>query len=401
MGLFEIGVMFAAVAVVGFLAVSLNQSVIPFYILVGMLLGPHVLGAAGLPFIEETDFIEIGAELGIVFLLFFLGLEFNLNRLIANKERISKAGTLDLGVNFGAGLIFGYAIFRSLLPALIVAGIVYISSSAIITKSLIDLGWIANNESNPMLGTLVYEDLFIAVYLSVVSALVLGSGSIEAAAESIAIALGFVFFLLLLVYFGTALFEKLLNTASNEFVVLRAVGVTVFIAGAALSVGVSEAVAAFFVGMTFSSTEHVDELEHLLEPVRDVFAAVFFFWIGLVTDPLLFPAVAGLVFVAMLVTTPTKFISGYYSGKIYGLDDRRSTRVGLGMVTRGEFSLIIATVALGGAGTTLAVETANTIYAFAVGYILVMSILGTMLMQHSKLFERKVADWQTSETSAD
>ncbi|MFC7222111.1 cation:proton antiporter [Halalkalicoccus sp. GCM10025322] len=401
MALFEIGVMFAAVAGVGLLATSLNQSVIPFYILVGMLLGPHVLGAVGLPFIEETDFIEIGAELGIVFLLFFLGLEFNLNRLIANKKRISKAGTLDLGVNFGAGLILGYAIFRSLLPALIVAGIVYISSSAIITKSLIDLGWIANNESNPMLGTLVYEDLFIAVYLSVVSALVLGSGSIEAAAESIAIALGFIFFLLLLVYFGTALFEKLLNTASNEFVVLRAVGVTVFIAGAALSVGVSEAVAAFFVGMTFSSTEHVDELEHLLEPVRDIFAAVFFFWIGLVTDPLLFPAVAGLVFVAMLVTTPTKFISGYYSGKIYGLDDRRSTRVGLGMVTRGEFSLIIASVALGGAGTTLAAETANTIYAFAVGYILVMSILGTMLMQHSKLFEQKIADWRTSETSAD
>lgn len=401
MALFEIGVMFAAVAGVGLLATTLNQSVIPFYILVGMLLGPHVLGAVGLPFIEETDFIEIGAELGIVFLLFFLGLEFNLNRLIANKKRISKAGTLDLGVNFGAGLILGYAIFRSLLPALIVAGIVYISSSAIITKSLIDLGWIANNESNPMLGTLVYEDLFIAVYLSVVSALVLGSGSIEAAAESIAIALGFIFFLLLLVYFGTALFEKLLNTASNEFVVLRAVGVTVFIAGAALSVGVSEAVAAFFVGMTFSSTEHVDELEHLLEPVRDIFAAVFFFWIGLVTDPLLFPAVAGLVFVAMLVTTPTKFISGYYSGKIYGLDDRRSTRVGLGMVTRGEFSLIIASVALGGAGTTLAAETANTIYAFAVGYILVMSILGTMLMQHSKLFEQKIADWRTSETSAD
>lgn len=401
MALFEIGVMFAAVAGVGLLATTLNQSVIPFYILVGMLLGPHVLGAVGLPFIEETDFIEIGAELGIVFLLFFLGLEFNLNRLIANKERISKAGTLDLGVNFGAGLILGYAIFRSLLPALIVAGIVYISSSAIITKSLIDLGWIANNESNPMLGTLVYEDLFIAVYLSVVSALVLGSGSIEAAAESIAIALGFIFFLLLLVYFGTALFEKLLNTASNEFVVLRAVGVTVFIAGAALSVGVSEAVAAFFVGMTFSSTEHVDELEHLLEPVRDMFAAIFFFWIGLVTDPLLFPAVAGLVFVAMLVTTPTKFISGYYSGKIYGLDDRRSTRVGLGMVTRGEFSLIIASVALGGAGTTLAAETANTIYAFAVGYILVMSILGTMLMQHSKLFEQKIADWRTSETSAD
>ena len=401
MGLLEIGAMFAAVAAVGFLATRLNQSVIPFYIVIGMVLGPHVLGTTGLPYIEETDFIEIGAELGIVFLLFFLGLEFNLDRLIASKELIGKAGTLDLAVNFGAGLVLGYALFRSALPALLVAGIVYISSSAIITKSLIDLGWIANDESNPMLGTLVFEDLFIAVYLSVVSALVLGGGSVETAATSIGVALAFILVLLVVVYFGSALFEALLDTSSNEFVVLRAIGVTVLVAGAALTAGVSEAVAAFFMGMAFSSTDYVEELEHLLEPVRDTFAAVFFFWIGLVTDPLLFPAVAGLVLVAMLVTTPTKLLSGFYSGRIYGLTPRRSTRVGLGMVTRGEFSLIIATIALGGAGSTLTAGTANTLYAFAVGYVLVMSILGTMLMQYASIFEKRVVDQWTGEVPAD
>ena len=398
--LLDVGIMFAAVAAAGVLADRLDQSVIPFYIVIGMLLGPHVLGAAGLPFVEETTFVEVGAELGIVFLLFFLGLEFNLDRLIENRERITHAGTIDLGINFGAGLVLGYVVFGAPLPALLIAGIVYISSSAIITKSLIDLGWIANRESDPMLGTLVYEDLFIAVYLAVVSALVLGGGDVIEAVQSVGLALGFILVLLLLVSFGTAWFERALHTQSNEFFVLRTIGITVLVAGAALSAGVSEAVAAFFIGMAFSATEYVDELEHNLEAIRDTFAAVFFFWIGLVTDPLLFPAVAGLVVLAVVVTTPTKLASGFLGGRVYDLDERRSTRVGLGMVTRGEFSLIIATVAASGAGVTIPEATASTIQAFAVGYVLVMSILGTTLMRYSGVFEERVVTRLVSESGA-
>jgi monovalent cation:H+ antiporter-2, CPA2 family len=399
--LLDVGIMFAAVATAGVVANRLDQSVIPFYILIGMLLGPHVLGELGLPFVEETTFIEVGAELGIVFLLFFLGLEFNLDRLIESKERITRAGTIDLGINFGAGLVLGYVVFGALLPAVLVAGIVYISSSAIITKSLIDLGWIANSESDPMLGTLVYEDLFIAIYLAVVSALVLGGSDVSEAAQSVGLALGFILVLLLLVYFGTAWFERALHTQSNEFFVLRAIGITVLVAGTALAAGVSEAVAAFFIGMAFSSTDYVDELEHNLEAIRDTFAAVFFFWIGLVTDPALFPAVAGLVALAVVVTTPTKLVSGFLGGLVYDLDERRSTRVGLGMVTRGEFSLIIATIAVGGAGVTLPEATAATIQAFAVGYVLVMSILGTTLMRYSSVFEEWVVARSSDEVPAD
>ncbi|SIR80443.1 cation:proton antiporter [Natronorubrum thiooxidans] len=402
--LIDIGVLFAAVALAGLLANRINQSVIPFYIVIGMLLGEYVLGTIDFPALLgtaaiphgselaliETDFIYVGAELGIVLLLFFLGLEFNLDRLIAAKEQIGKAGTIDLVVNFGAGLVFGYVLFGSFLPAFLTAGIVYISSSAIITKSLIDLGWIANDESNPMLGTLVYEDLFIAVYLAIASALVLGGGDVGEALGEIGIAVGFIIVLLLLVYLGTAWFQRSLETDSNEFVVLRALGITVLVSGAALSLGVSEAVAAFFVGMAFSSTDHVHDLENLLEPLRDTFAAVFFFWIGLITDPALFLDVVWLIAAAVLLTTPTKLISGYLGGRIYDLDERRSLRVGLGMVTRGEFSLIIASIALAGAGIGLAEGVADDIYAFAVGYVLFMSILGTTLMQYSSAIESTV-----------
>lgn len=390
--LLEVGVLFAAVALVGAIASQLHQSVIPFYIVAGTLSSQFVSGRLTPYALEPSEFVELGAELGIVFLLLFLGLEFNLQRLFANWNRIGKAGTIDFAVNFGVGFALGYALFQSLLPAFLVAGIVYISSSAIITKSLIDLGWIANDEADPMLGTLVYEDIVIAVYLIVVSGALVGGGDVDEAVGSIGKAVAFIVALLLFVYFGTPFFQRAIATNSNEFLVLRAVGTTVLIAGAGLALGVSEAVAAFFVGMGFSTTDYVQQLERLLEPVRDVFAAVFFFWIGLVTDPLLFRDVLGLTLVTVLLTTPTKLVSGYVSGRIYGLDDRRSTRVALGMTTRGEFSLIIATLAVSGAA--LPGDTAETIYAFAVAYVLIMSVLGTTAMQYADPIERLVSSFR-------
>lgn len=397
--LLEVGAMFAAIAVVSFIAHRTELSPIPFYIATGMVLNPFVVGRAGLPAITESEFVSVGAELGIVFLLFFLGLEFNLDRLVADRDRIGTSGVLDFVVNFGVGLVLGFTLFRAVIPTLLIAGIVYISSSAVITKTLLDLGWIANPESTPLLGTLVFEDLVIAVYLAVVTALVLGGTSLGAVLKATATALGFILVLILLVHFGTDWFERALQTNSTEYFLLRTLGITVFIAGAALAVGVSEAVAAFFVGMAFGSTGYVPDLEQALVPLRDTFAAVFFFWIGLVTDPLAFLDVLHLIVVAALVTTPSKLISGFYGGRLYGLNDRRSLRVGLAMVTRGEFSLIIGTVALAGAGTVMTDVTAQTIYAFAVGYVLVMSILGTILMQSAGFFERFVVSASLSSRS--
>ena len=417
--LVDVGLLFAAVAIAGILANRINQSVIPLYIVTGVVLGSNVLGelsgltgshrtvggisivvpeltVAGVDLLAalgglalvDTDFVVVSAEIGIVLLLFFLGLEFNLERLLASRHRIGKAGTVDLVANFGIGLVFGSLVFGSALAAVLTAGVVYISSSAIITKSLLDLGWIANDEAEPLLGTLVYEDLFIAVYLAIVSALVLGGGDLAAAAGQIALAVGVILALLALVTYGTDFFQRFLDADTNEFMVVRALGVTILVAGIALALGVSEAVAAFFVGMAFSGTDHVHDLEQLLEPLRDAFAAIFFVWIGLVTDPGLFtPSVLGIIGAAVLVTTPTKLVSGYLGGRIYDLDDRRSLRVGLGMATRGEFSLIIASLALTGAGSGIPTETAETIYAVTVGYVLVMSVLGTSLMQYSSRLE--------------
>ena len=404
--LLEVGVMFAAIAGVGWLADRLGQSVIPFYIVVGMVASEYVFGrlplAGGELYITETEFIELGAELGIVFLLFFLGLEFNLNRLLARRRQIGTAGTIDAVVNLPIGFALGWLFFGSVLPAVLVAGIVYISSSAIITKSLLDLGWIANDEAEPILGTLVYEDLLIAVYLAVTTAVVLGGGDLRTAAGAVAVGLGFIGLLFVGVQFGTPVLERLLAADTNESVVLRTVGLTVAVAGIALSLGVSEAVAAFFVGMAVSSTSHVTHIEELLEPLRDVFAAVFFFWIGLVTDPLAVAGVAALIAAAVVITTPTKLLSGFLGGRAFDLGVRRSTRTALAMTTRGEFSLIIATLAVSGAANgTLPQPVADRISAFAVGYVLVMAVVGTTLMGYSSPFERLAERFLGTKTSGE
>ncbi len=397
--LLEAGVILTVIAIAATVANRVGLSVIPFYVIGGMVVSPFVLGQFGYPHIADQEYITLLAELGIVFLLFFLGLEFSLDRLVEAKTEIGKAGSLDLLVNFPAGFVVGIALGWSVLEAFVLAGIVYISSSAVITKSLIDFGWIANDEAGPMLGTLVYEDLFIAFYLAVLSAVLLGGGAFEEIIVDVGVAMVFLLVLVAAVYFGSDYFERFLDVKNEEMFVIRAVAITVLVGGIALALGVSEAVAAFFIGMGFSSTDHLHELERRLIPLRDVFAAVFFFWIGINTDPAVFLGVAGVIGLLILVTTPTKLFTGFFSGRIYGLDDRRSVRVGLGMVTRGEFSLIIAAIAADAAtGGRILTE---VIPAIAVGYVLVMSILGTILMQYSGIFERFVVDREATSTPAD
>ena len=379
--LLEVGIALTAVALAGALANRAGLSVIPAYIIVGILVGPNppssVLGLS-LNLVGDREFIQVLAELGIVFLLFFLGLEFSVDQLLRDRKRISAAGGVDFAINFGLGAAIGLAFGWTVLETLFLAGVVYISSSAVITKSLIETGWIANDESSPILGTLVFEDILIAVYLALLAAVASG-GDLESAAMSVGTAFLFLGALTAVAWYGAGWLDRFFRTGSDELFLLRVVGVTTLVAGAALALGVSEAVAAFFLGTGISQTSHVERIEQIVAPARDIFAAVFFFSIGLTTDVTLLAGVAALLAVAVVLTTVGKFVSGTLSGRFYDLDRRRSLRVGLGLVPRGEFSLVIATLAAG-VGTG---RLASVLPAFTVGYVLVMSVLGSLLIQRA------------------
>jgi CPA2 family monovalent cation:H+ antiporter-2 len=386
--LLALGAAFVAVAAAGAVAERLGSSVIPLYVLVGLAVGPNGLGGLGAPFVPVDETTTLLAELGIVLLLFFLGLEFSIERLVAERRRMALAGTVDAAVNFPLGVAIGLLLGWSAVEAFLLGGVVYISSSAIITKSLLDLGWIANPESEAMLGVLVFEDLVIAVYLALATPLVLGGGELGTVAGDIGLAEAVLVVLVGAAYTAERWLEGLLATGSGEVLVLRTLAVAVPVAGAALALGVSEAVAAFFVGMAVAGTSHVERVEQLLTPVRDVFAAIFFLWIGLRTDPVLVAAVAGPLAVIVALTAPAKFLSGYVGGRVYDLSERRSLRVGLGLVTRGEFSLVIAALAATGTGPVMR----EVIPAVAVGYVLVMSTLGTVLMTNADRVSRLILD---------
>ena len=380
--LVELGIGLTGLAVAGALALRFGLSVIPAYIVVGILIGPNEpVSLLGIPLtlVSNNEVIDVLAELGIIFLLFFLGLEFSVDQLLGDSERLVKIGLVDFAINFGVGLLVGYLFDATLLEAVFIAGIVYISSSAVITKSLIDEGWVANPESNPILGTLVFEDILIAVYLAIISAVVLGGGELSVAVVAVLKAFLFLGVLIAIAWYGTALLDRGLTAQTDELFLLRVLGITILVAGAALFMGLSEAVAAFFVGTALSQTDHTDRIERIVGPAKDLFAALFFFSIGLTTDITVLATISWLLLAAVAITTLSKFVSGSLSGWIFGLDTTRSIRVGLGVVPRGEFSLVIAAFAgsLGGDGLL------SIIPAFAVGYVLVMSLLGTVLIQQA------------------
>ncbi|WP_276273264.1 cation:proton antiporter [Haloarcula litorea] len=376
--LLELGVAVAGLAAAGLLARRVGLSVIPAYILAGVLLGPNAptewLGLST-ALVGDREFVDVLAELGVVFLLFFLGLEFSVDQLLRDRRKITAVGVVDFALNFGLGLAIGVAFGWTLVETLFLAGVVYISSSAVVTKSLIETGWIANDESDPILGTLVFEDLLIAVYLALLAA-VTGGGGLRSAAVSVGTAFAFLGALAGVAWYGAGLFERAFDTDSDEQFVLRVVGVTTVVAGAALALGVSEAVAAFFLGTGLSQTSHVERIEHVVAPARDLFAAVFFFAIGLATDVTLVAGVLGLLAVAVGLTTLGKLVGGVLSGRVYGLDRRRSLRVGLALVPRGEFSLVLVALAVE-VGTG---RLGGVLPAFTVGYVLVMSVVGSVLV---------------------
>ncbi len=386
--LLELGVVIITLAIIADITDRFNESDIPLFIIIGIILGPYVLGRHSDFYIGNTPsaymFIKLGGEFGVMFLLFFMGLSFNIQKLLKHRDRISLIGTIDL-LNFAPGILIGYFFFQDIMVAFLMGGIVYISSSALISKTLLDLGWESTPEAEQMLEGLVFEDLFIVVFLTISSTLLLGGDvAIHNIAVNIGLAMLFIISLVLFLYYKPEFFDKFLDTSSDEIFVLRAIGLIALISGIAIVLGISEAIAAFFVGVAFGATEHMAKLQRLLYPFRYLFGGIFFFYIGMKTNPLIFWGISTILLITVASTTIYKFFTAYYGAKFFKLDDITSTRVGVGMITRGEFSLIIAALASEAVGPYAIPVITETIPAFAVSYVLVMSVLGSILLRRVK-----------------
>ncbi|MCY8234142.1 cation:proton antiporter [Priestia endophytica] len=390
---FEVGTALLLVAIAALIANKIKFSIIPFLIILGMLVGPHApqIGIIDLRFIESSEIIAFFGRMGVLFLLFYLGLEFSVGKLIKSGRSIAIGGSIYIAINFSLGLAYGFITDFPLLEVLIIAGVITISSSAIVAKVLVDLRRTANSETELILGIIMFEDIFLAVYLSVISGLVLGdSTSITGALTSILIALGYMLLFFIIARKAPPLLNKLFNIRSNEVFIIVIFAVLFFVAGFSETIHVAEAIGALLLGLVFSETEHSERIEKLVVPFRDFFGALFFFSFGLSIDPLSLGDALWLSIGAVLLTILGNFIAGMIAGRRAGLSHKASSNIGLTIVSRGEFSIIVANLGIAGGLSA-------TLKPFAALYVLILAILGPLLTKESKHifnFLNKIFKWQ-------
>jgi CPA2 family monovalent cation:H+ antiporter-2 len=367
--LIELGLIVISLAILARIARRWGFSAIPLYLLAGLAFGKG--GLAPLNF--SAGFTHIGAEIGVLLLLFMLGLEYTGAELVANLRSALPAAIVDFALNFTPGLLAGLLLKWKPLAAVLLGGVTYVSSSGVIAKVLAELGRLNNPETPAVLSILVLEDLAMAVYLPLVAVLLAGGGPARMAL-SVSSALATVLLVLTLaVRYGVPL-SRVVAHQSDEIVLLTIFGAVLLVAGAAQRLQVSAAIGAFLVGIAVSGPM-AEQTHRLLAPLRDLFAATFFFFFGLQIDPATLPSVLLSAVLLGVVTTVTKVLTGFWAPRRTGIDQRGRLRAGMALVARGEFSIVIA-----GLGAGLEPQ----LGPLSAAYVLFLAVLGPILARAVK-----------------
>jgi monovalent cation:H+ antiporter-2, CPA2 family len=372
----EIGAVAVALAVLARTASGLGITAIPLYLLAGL-----VLGDGGLAALEVSeDFIALAADIGVLLLLFTLGLEYSGEELRSGLRTGVLSGAVDAVVNFLPGFGMGLLLGWEMTAAVLLGGVCWISSSGVVAKVLSDLGRLGNRETPSILNVLVIEDLAMAVYLPIVAALVAGR-SASATTVTVVVALAAVTVVLFVALRWGNRLSALLAPGSNEELLLAVFGLTLLVGGLAEEMQVSSAIGAFLVGLALSGPVRQRAAE-LVEPLRDLFAATFFLFFSFQIRPssvaeALVPALA-----LTFVTAATKVFSGGYAAGRAGVGPAGRRRAGAVLVARGEFSIVIAAI-----GSTLG--DGDDLGALAAAYVLLTAITGPLLAKYSDWLPRR------------
>lgn len=373
----ELGLLFLGLSLLGLLARRLGLSPIPFVLVAALAFGEGGV----VPLESAAPFLESAAEIGVILLLLTLGLEFTAQELFASLRHHGTSGLVDLALNAPPGFLAGLLLGLPWEGALALAGITWISSSGIVARLLGDLGRLANRETPSVLAVLVLEDVAMALFLPLLVVALSGGGPGQAAA-GIALALTAVALVLGAAHRHGHRLGRLLAHPDDEQVLLRLLGLTLLVAGLTQALGASAAVGAFLVGIAVPTSFAV-RARAILSPLRDLFAATFFVAFGLTTDPGEVLPVLPAVLALAVVTTLTKLGTGWFAAGRDGVGPAGRRRAGAALVARGEFSIVIAGLAVA-AGL-------DEVGVVATGYVLVMAVAGPLLARAVEMGPRRWA----------
>jgi CPA2 family monovalent cation:H+ antiporter-2 len=364
--LIELGAVVFCLGLLGRLAGRIGMSPIPLYLLGGLF-----FGSGGLVKLDGMhEFAHLSSEIGVILLLLMLGLEYTAAELVTGLRRSWQAGVLDLVLNFLPGAGLAVMLGWGLVGAMVMGGVTYISSSGIAAKVITDLGRIGNRETPVILSILVFEDLAMAAFLPVLTATLAGV-SFLVGLQTVGISLAIVTVVLVVALRHGHHVSKALHSENSEVFLLNLLGAALLVAGVASAMQVSAAVGAFMLGIAISgATAHT--ATQILEPLRDFFAAIFFVVFGLNTDPASIPPVLGWALLLAVLTAGTKMVTGFWAAKRAGIGLPGRFRTGATLIARGEFSIVIAGLAV--ASGVVAQELA----ALATAYVLIMAVVGPL-----------------------
>ncbi|MBT8161977.1 MULTISPECIES: cation:proton antiporter [Arthrobacter] len=364
--LIELGAVVFCLGLLARLAGRIGMSPIPFYLVGGL-----AFGAGGFVNLDGMhEFAHLSGEIGVILLLLMLGLEYTAAELVNGLRRSWQAGVLDLVLNFAPGAGIALLLGWGVVGAIVMGGVTYISSSGIAAKVITDLGRIGNRETPVVLAILVFEDLTMAIYLPILTAILAGVGFLGGL-QTVGIALAVVTLVLVVALKHGHRVSQAVHSENSEVFLLNVLGAALLVAGIASAMQVSAAVGAFMLGIAISgATAHT--ATRILEPLRDLFAALFFVAFGLNTDPSGIPPVLGWALLLAVLTAATKMLTGIWAAKRAGIAVPGRFRAGAALIARGEFSIVIAGLAV----TSGAVPA--DLAALATAYVLLMAITGPL-----------------------
>ncbi|NNF56498.1 MAG: cation:proton antiporter [Acidimicrobiales bacterium] len=375
--LVELGAILVALALLGRLAARFGIPSIPLYLVAGLAVGEGGI----VELVTAREFIESGATIGVILLLLLLGLEYTGEELTAALQNNVPSGMVDLVLNFSPGLLLGAVLGWDYRAALLLGGITYISSSGIIAKVLEDLGNTGNRETPVVLAILVTEDLVMALYLPLMAGLLIGGSALAIGIEVTVAITAVMTVLLIAIRFGDKI-SAVVFDRSDENLLLSLLGLALLVAGIAEHLQASAAVGAFVVGIALNGpAEHA--ARNVLGPLKHLFAAMFFAFFGLQINPADLPPALALAIGLALVTAATKMATGWWSAKEAGISTPGRIRAGATLVARGEFSIVIA-------GIAVAEGIEPELGPLAAAYVLILAVCGPLLARSADPIARQL-----------
>lgn len=363
----ELGSVLLGLGIAAYIASRIRLSVVPIFLLAGLFFGNGGIVALDL----SDEFLDLGAQWGAILLLLLLGLEYSAQELFESVKKRKSLGAVDLVVNFLPGAALGFILGWGFLGALTLGGITYVSSSGIASQFIKDSRLESRESTRRAVGVLVIEDLFLAPYLPVLSAL-LASLGVATGLISISIALIVTGIALLIGARGFHIPHAPLVMGDSATLLLTVFGSALLASGVATYFGFSGAVAAFLVGLLLTGDVAIVARVRLA-PLRDLFSAIFFLFFGLSVDPADIPSVLIPASVLALIGVFTKWVTAWWAVRDLE-EDNAIWRTAVLLIPRGEFSMVIAGLA---ATSLFAVE----LQALTLTYVILTTLFASIIMR--------------------